>query len=115
MLRFCNRHTSLVSVAIMRYNPQSCPRGDRFSVAGWWNISPGHCATVFGGSVKYNRFWYFYAQATNGATWSGNIRSWVSNNAFMLCHGDSCTPCRVVGFLGIDVNSYNDYTVNLTT
>ena len=113
-LVICNRTTSLVSVAIMRYDPQICPRGDRFSVQGWWNISPGACATVFGGSVNYNRYWAFYAEATDGRTWSGNIRSWVSNNAFKICHSDSCTPCRVVGFRQFDVNGFTNYTMNLT-
>lgn len=110
----CNRYTSGVSVAIMRYDPDSCPLGDRFSVQGWWNIPPGGCATVFGGSAKYNRYWAVYAESANGTTWSGNIRSWVSNSAFKICHSDSCTPCRVVGFSQFDVNSFDDFTLNLT-
>ncbi len=112
-LVFCNRYTSPVSVAIMRYDPQSCPNGDRFSVQGWWNIPPNVCTTVYGGSVGYNRYWAFYAESADGRTWTGDVRAWVSNNAFKLCHSDSCSPCRVVGFRQFDVNSYDNYTINL--
>jgi uncharacterized membrane protein len=113
-LTFCNRTTSLVSVAIMRFDPQSCPRGDRFSVQGWWNINPGGCAIVYGGAVNYNRFWYFHAEAASGLVWSGSVRAWVSNQAFKLCHSDSCTPCRIAGFQLIDVNNCTNCTVTLT-
>ena len=92
----------------------SCPNGDGFIAIGWYRIPPGQCLTVYNGNVNYNRYWAYYAEATDGATWSGNIQSWVSNSAFSLCHGSACTPCRVVGFRLLDVNNFTNYTLTLT-
>jgi len=103
----CNSYRARLCVAVMRYDPGSCSRGDRYSVEGWWCMNPGECRTVFGGSANYNRYWYFYAEAVDGATWSGPFRSYVSNNAFKICHSDSCTPCRIVGFFERQVTAPN--------
>jgi uncharacterized membrane protein len=121
-LVICNQYSFTsgydVYVATMRVNRDACGAnsgfGDGFNAIGWYRIPPGACRTVYTGRVGYNRYWAYYAEATDGATWSGNIQSWVSNSAFSLCHGQKCTPCRVVGFRLLDVNGYDNYTLTLT-
>lgn len=100
-------------VTYMYYAPNVCG-GDHFRQTGWYQIPPGGQTTVYNGSVKFNRFWAYYAECPrDGATWSGDIQGWVSDSAYSLCHGNACTPCRVVGFRRIDVNSFDTYTVPL--
>lgn len=77
-------------------------------------MDPGGSTTVWNGSVAFNRYWAYYAEASDGATWTGDIQGWASDSAFRLCHGDRCTPCRVVGFRLLDVNSYDNCTLTLT-
>ena len=117
-LTFCNHYSFTpgydVYVSYMRFDRASCGSGDGFIAIGWFRIPPGQCRTVYNGNVNYNRYWAYYAEATDGATWSGNIQSWVSNSAFSLCHGSACTPCRVVGFRLLDVNNFTNYTLTLT-
>jgi uncharacterized membrane protein len=116
-LTFCNHYSftpgHYVWVAFMWYDPNDCG-GDHFNEIGWYRIDPGGCTTVFNSSVNFNRNWYYYAESTDGATWNGDIQGWVSDSAFRLCHGEQCTPCRVVGFRLLDVNNYDDYTLTLT-
>jgi uncharacterized membrane protein len=97
----------------MWYDPQACQSGDGFNTTGWYRLDPGGCQTVFNGDINFNRCWAYYAESTDGATWSGNIQAWVSNSAFTLCHGNECTPCRIVGFRPLDINNFSDYTVTL--
>lgn len=120
-LTFCNHYSftpgHYVYVSFMWHDPGDCPPGgslDGFNTTGWYRLDPGGCQTVFNGDVNFNRYWAYYAESTDGATWSGNIRGWVSDSAYTLCHGSACTPCRVVGFRLLDVNNFTGYTVTLT-
>ena len=98
-LTFCNHYSftpgHYVYVSFMWYDPGDCPPGgslDGFNTIGWYRLDPGGCQTVFNGDVNFNRYWAYYAESTDGATWSGNIQGWVSDSAYTLCHGSACTP-----------------------
>ena len=102
-------------VSYMRFDRSSCAGGDGFLTVGWFSVPPGGSTTVYNGDVNYNRYWTYYAECPkDGTTWTGNVRGWVSNSAFRLCHGNSCTPCREVGFQWLDVNNFANYTMTLT-
>jgi uncharacterized membrane protein len=104
-----------LNVAFMRFDRASCSDGDGFVTVGWYIVPPGGSKTVYTGDVNYNRYWAYYAECPkDGTTWTGDLRGWVSSSAFRLCHGRSCTPCRVVGFRWLDVNNYTNYTMTLT-
>jgi|tagenome__1003787_1003787.scaffolds.fasta_scaffold20183223_2 uncharacterized membrane protein len=117
-LTFCNRYSFTpgydIYLAYMWYDPSNCS-GDGFNTIGWYGIPPGRCVTVYNGDVNFNTNWAYYAECPkDGGTWSGDIQGWVSNEAFRLCHGDACTPCRVVGFRLFSVNNDPDVTIPLT-
>lgn len=112
-LVICNNYPSTVYLSYMWYDPANCGSGDHFDTIGWYQVNPGACRTVFFGNVNFNRYWAYYAEAVNGAVWNGNIQAWVSNSAYRLCHGATCTPCRVVGFRLLDVDNFNNYTLTL--
>lgn len=118
-LTFVNHHSFTpgheLYVAYMRLDRTSCSGGDGFNAIGWFRVEPGGSRTVYNGDVNYNRYWAYYAESSDGTTWTGNIQSWVSNNAFRECHGSACTPCRVVGFRQLDVGNFKNYTLTLTT
>ena len=63
-----------------------------------------------------NQFFYYYAKAADGAQWSGNWGPiYVYHNAFDSCINIGSTAAYdIVGLHEIDVNGYDDYTVNLT-
>lgn len=103
-----------VYVIYMRLDTATCG-ANGFAARGWYRVPPGGEVTVYNGNVdNVNRYWYWYAESTDGATWSGPFQTWVSNNAFTICYGAGCTPCRVVGLQELDVNNNNNFRVTLT-
>jgi Protein of unknown function (DUF1036) len=89
-------------VAFMCFDRASCSDGDGFITIGWYQVPPGGSHTVYNGDVNYNRYWAYYAECPkDGATWSGNVRGWVNDSPFRLCHGRSCTdPLTAPGLNG---------------
>jgi hypothetical protein len=88
--------------------------GSPFQKAGWWSLTDGSSATVWSGDCAWlNRYWYFYAQSSNGLTWSGPIDVTVTNNAFSQCQWDNTGTSYTAGFQLIDVGINWDYTVTL--
>lgn len=113
-LIFCNKYTAGVSVAILWYTP-NCPDGGDWSKAGWYDLSPGQCTTVFNGDLdEVNRYWGYYAEATDGAFWAGDVTTDVPDRAFNWCINTGSSDSRQIGFRVLDVQDNDDYTVNLT-
>jgi uncharacterized membrane protein len=82
---------------------------------GWWSIDPGSCANVYENDLEdLNRFWYYYAEADDGATWSGAYTVYVTDQAFDSCVDIGSTESRVVGFRELDIGDNDDYTLTLT-
>src|SRR5690348_827545 len=85
MLRICNNYPQPVWVAIMFYHP-NFPDGGNWEKRGWWRITTGQCKTVYGGDLDdVNRYWCYYAEADDGATWSGPYRRFLPYQAFSWC------------------------------
>jgi uncharacterized membrane protein len=95
-------------ITYMYYAPDLCG-GDGYRQVGWYRVPPGGQTTVFNGSVKGRYFPYHAECHADGATWSGDIQGWVSDSAYNLCHGERCTPCRIVGFRSLQVGDFDNF------
>jgi len=115
MLYFRNRYSHKVWVAIMFYSPGRCGSYGSWGTRGWWGIDPGNIVGVFNGNSDYNRYYAYYAKASDGATWSGQYGPvYVYHEAFDSCINIGSTAAYgTVGMRLIDVDSYDDYTMNL--
>src|SRR6188768_2403614 len=99
MFRFCNFYPSTVWVAFQWYHPPTCDGGDPWITRGWWKLVPGQCKTVFGSDLQdVNTFYYWYAEAADGAVWSGPFMTCVPQQAFTWCLNTCSTAARYVGF-----------------
>ena len=85
---------------------------------GWWNLNPGSCALVYGDDLEdLNRYWCFYAEAQDGARWSGPYHGSVPTAAFDQCYGIGVTiengqPESVgIDFRLLDIADNDDYAL----
>jgi len=117
MLVICNGYPAHVYVAIMFYSPESCGGdGKDFETMGWWSVDRGSCVNVYANDLEdLNRYWYYYAEAADGAVWAGPYRVLVSNRAFDLCYGfvSSADADRYIGMRELDIGDNDDYTLTL--
>lgn len=118
-LTFHNQYTAPVSVAIMFKSPDTCSgEGQGWEMMGWWNINPGDSALVYANDLEdLNRYWYYYAHASDGTGWAGNgewARS-VPQAVFDQCFGFGVIgEAEEVDFRQLDIGSYDNYTLSLT-
>jgi uncharacterized membrane protein len=112
-LNFSNNYTAEVSIAIMWYTP-NCPDGGDWSKAGWYNLAPGQFMTVFNGDLdEINRYWCYYAEASDGAFWAGDVVTQIPDRAFDWCINTGSSDSREIGFRVLDIDSNDDFTLNL--
>jgi hypothetical protein len=117
-LCFQNNYSSPLSIAVMWSDQDACPGDDGgWATRGWWNLSPG--GSVSTNVWTANRYFYFYAEAENGAVWAGPYGpvdcSW---QAFNSCQNIGSTADTLsVGMRQEDAGwwywAYVTYTVNL--
>src|SRR3954464_56856 len=108
-LYFRNSYGPTIWVAVMSYDPAGCSDGLQWRSRGWWTINYGGSAYVLKTS---NRYAYYYAEAANGAVWTGPFGPmYVTQNAFDGCAGRS--DARAVGPREVYISA-DTYTVNLT-
>lgn len=90
---FTNSYGKKLFVAYMRRD-FSCQAecGEPWDVLGWINLDPGETETR--ANPTNNQWYYYYAEAVDGAFWAGPFVANVSNNKFEKC---SC--------LGVSVSS----------
>jgi hypothetical protein len=111
---FTNSYKKKLYVAYMRldYNCQSeC--GDIWDVLGWINLDPGQ--TQSRANPTNNRWFYYYAEADDGAVWFGPYAAEVSDLKFEKCsclsviieNGTPFNPYHVVGFRDVDTKTYS--------
>ena len=99
---FTNSYGQKLYVAYMRrdFNCQNeC--GDIWDVLGWINLDPGETETR--ANPTNNRWYYYYAEAADGAVWSGPYVAEVSQSKF-----EKCTCLGVIVQNGAPQNSYHD-------
>jgi uncharacterized membrane protein len=110
-LHFRNSYGPRVWVAIMYYDPSGCAQYGNWGTRGWWGIDYGQSAHVLNTN---NRYAYYYAEADNGAVWSGPYGPiYVPWNGFNLCLNIGQTGARIVGLREVYIAS-DSHTVNLT-
>jgi uncharacterized membrane protein len=115
---FRNNYNATVWVAIMRFDQKACANHGDWATAGWWKIEPGEEKWPFSTT---NRFAYYYAEASDGAVWSGDYGPIsVEKGAFESCLNITGNAGHRVGLLEIALpwfrqNPLATYTVNLAT
>ncbi len=117
-LTFVNAYRAPMSVMFEYLRRDQCEAetGDPFVKVGWYNLATDQQMVVYNGDVhQVNRYWYFYALATDGATWSGPYPQLVRNSAFDECAAlaDNVHYHRI-GMRELDVAGYSGYTMTLT-
>lgn len=83
-VRFTNSYSSLISVAFMRVD-HACGSdcGDPWDVLGWINLDVGETETR--ANPTGNRWFYYFAEATDGSVWAGDFVAEVKREGFQKC------------------------------
>ncbi len=108
---FTNSYGQKIFVAYMRRDftcLETC--GAPWDVLGWINLDPGE--TEYRANPTKNQWFYYYAEAVDGAVWSGPFVAEVSDQKFSKCtclgvivsHGPQ--PYYDVGMRELDTVAY---------
>jgi hypothetical protein len=97
-VRFTNSHASKLFVAYMKLDYACNFCGDPWDVLGWINLDSGETETR--PNTTNNRWFYYYAEASNGTVWSGPFAAEVRQEKFQ--------KCVCLGVLQGGVNPYHD-------
>lgn len=111
-LRFRNSYGPRIWVAVMFRESGACT-GDYggWRTRGWWAVDYGGTVHVLNTN---NRYAYFYAEAANGAVWTGPYGPiCVKSAAFGSCSGLCWTGADGVWMREVYIPS-GSHTVNLT-
>jgi len=100
-IAFKNDHPSGVWIAVGYYHP-NCPDGGDWAKKGWWRLEPGQSATVLWTTNAYSTF---YAEADDGAHWSGPYVTDLPFQAFDWCWNTASTNGEWVGMRLITVSN----------
>jgi len=111
---FTNSYGKKLFVAYMRRD-FSCQDecGGIWDVLGWINPDPGE--TESRANPTTNRWYYYYAEAVDGAVWAGPYVAEVTQTKFEKCtclgvvvyNGDGTNPYHDVGFRELDNRTYS--------
>ena len=104
---FTNSYGKKIFVAYMRRD-FSCQSecGDMWDVLGWINLDPGE--TESRDNPTTNRWFYYHAEASDGAVWAGPFPAEVEQPKFEKCtclgviFNDGTNPWHTVGFRELD-------------
>lgn len=114
---FQNNYSSPLSVAVMWWDPDGCGNDGNWGTRGWWNLGPG--GNVHTNVWTDNRYFCFYAEAWDGAVWSGPYGPvYASSDGFDSCVDiGSTADDQFLGMAEVDAGwwfwAYVTYTVNL--
>jgi hypothetical protein len=108
---FQNNYGTTVWVATERYNTGCYGSWEN---EGWYQLAPGQSEWLF---TTTNEYAYFYAEAADGATWTGPYGGSVDPyHAYDFCN-TSNTNATDPGMRQIDLGGFNlfqfSYTINL--
>ncbi len=109
-LRLCNATTGRIGVAIGYQD------GSGWVTEGWWTIAGDSCETLLRGKLT-SRFYYVHAvDYDRGGEWSGPTQMCAGDKAFTIRGNTDCDArgLRQAGFMEVDTNDANDWTVRLT-
>ena len=92
-LRYANKYSSGLWLAVGYYHP-NCPDGGDWAKKGWWRLEPGDAKTVLSTTNDYSTF---YAEADDGAVWSGPYGADLPSSAFDWCWPTATNVGEFVG------------------
>lgn len=117
MLTFCNSHSTAIATAISFLDEEECGlEGNGWKNIGWYWVEPGTCRVVYQNDVDdANRYWYFYAKATDGTVWEGEYNTYVKHEAFDHCDNPPDSTMFLLGFRELDVGDAEDCTLTFVT
>jgi uncharacterized membrane protein len=119
-LVLCNGYPATIWTSIMFYSPETCGgEGGDFEMMGWWALAPGQCALIYANDLAdLNQFWYYFAEAADGAFWAGPFGVNVPRTAFgghQWCWGvGKVTPGSElvrIGYRELDIGDNDDFTL----
>jgi uncharacterized membrane protein len=116
-VNFTNSYSTKIYVAYMRLD-EGCraDSGDPWVVLGWINLEPGQSQSR--PNPTGNQYYYYYAEADDGAYWAGPYGTEVSSERFDKCEGigvsvsDGPNPWHGVGMRELDLAAWGG--VNFT-
>jgi uncharacterized membrane protein len=108
---FSNSYGKEIFVAYMfrDFGCKDC--GDIWDVRGWIKLEPGE--TKSRDNPTENRWYYYYAEASDGAFWAGPFVAEVSNAKFEKCTclgvitSDGTSPYHDAGFRELDNQEFS--------
>jgi uncharacterized membrane protein len=111
---FHNSYSTRIFVAYMRLDfgcGDEC--GEPWDVLGWVRLDPG--ASQSRANPTNNRWYYYYAEALDGARWAGPFVAEVTQARFEKCtclgvvvqNGGASNPYHDVGFRELDTNQFS--------
>jgi Protein of unknown function (DUF1036) len=113
-VRFINSYGKHVDVAYV-YRDFSCQEKceEPWDVRGWISLDAGE-TEIRSNSTK-NPWFYYYAEAVDGAVWSGPFVEEVTGSAFEKCtcesasirNGEPRNPYHEVGFVELDMETWS--------
>lgn len=109
-MKYCNGTNTTIWTLFSWWS--GCTEGTGWSIAGWWQLSPGQCKTVSTIDLDYNSVYYYYAETANMTrVWGGPFPSCVSNNAFNWCEGTCSTNSSTVGWGELHTSGESNITL----
>jgi uncharacterized membrane protein len=131
-LHFCNQTGEDVYVAVSINSPwkmspsDQCGGGNTYMgtnnclwVKGWWQVHPGECLLALPGLSRDNSYSYYASTSNREKIWSsdkdGNAddRRCIDPAAFNYDDGHALACSNPVGFVPIQVEAHDDFTVTL--
>jgi hypothetical protein len=113
-ISFHNSYPHTIWIAYMRLD-WSCRDdcGDPWDVLGWAMLTPGQSTSR--ANPTSNGFFYYHAEASDGAFWAGPFVAEVSDARFEKCtclgvivqNGDAENPFFDVGFRELNTNQFS--------
>jgi hypothetical protein len=111
-IRFRNSYGQKIWVAYIRLDwdcGEDC--GEPWDVLGWIGLDPGE--TEYRSNPTWNRWFYYYAEASDGASWAGPFVAGVKQSVFQKCTcigvvtGEGTSPYHNVGFRELDSKTFS--------
>jgi hypothetical protein len=113
-VNFHNSYSTVIFVAYMRLDygcGDEC--GEPWDVLGWIRLAPGE--TQSRANPTNNEYYYYYAEALDGAYWAGPYVAEVTDPRFEKCtclgvreqNGSTTNPYHDVGFRELNTDQYS--------
>jgi uncharacterized membrane protein len=113
MLAFRNGYNQPVWVFVAWYSP-GCKDGSNWEKEGWWNMGTNQTVNVLDFDLReVNRYYLFYAESSDGVTWTGPYFTQAPQEAFDWCYNTGSTDSRTLGMRELDIGDNDNYTVTL--